>query len=235
VIRIGSGTTDHGPQTTDPLLGLFRGRDRTKDQSYVLFGVRRELLAHVLYPVGDYTKAEIRDIARRAGLRTADKRDSQEICFIPDNDYGAFLERYRGPHEMAGELVDTAGNVVGRHRGYQHFTIGQRRGLGVTFGAPRFVVRIEPHTRRVVLGTKAVLGRRHLEADRLNWLIEVLPPRFRCAAQIRYQHTPALCEVELAGDDRLRVTFDQPQDGVAPGQAVVLYEEDRVLGGGWIR
>jgi tRNA-specific 2-thiouridylase len=223
------------PTAGESPFALFRGCDLAKDQSYVLFGVRRELLAHILYPVGDYTKAAIRDLARRAGLRTADKRDSQEICFIPDNDYGAFLDRYRGPQETAGELVDTAGNVVGRHRGYQHFTIGQRRGLGVTFGEPRFVVRIEPHTCRVVLGTKADLGRRHLEAERLNWLIADVPPRIRCAAQIRYQHTPATCEVELTGDDRLRVTFEEPQQGIAPGQAVVLYEGDRVLGGGWIR
>ncbi len=228
-------STDHGPQTTDRSpLGLFRGRDRLKDQSYVLFGVRRELLNHVLYPVGGYTKPEIREIARRAGMRTADKPDSQEICFIPDNDYAAFLDRHRGPQATAGEFVDTAGNVVGQHPGYQHFTIGQRRGLGVTFGEPRFVVRIEPDTRRVVLGTKTDLGCDRLEADRLNWLIDDIPDRFRCEAQIRYQHAPAACEVVLTDDDRVSVVFDTPQDGVAPGQAVVFYEGDRVLGGGWI-
>ena len=222
------------PLKYEDTLGLFRGLDHTKDQSYVLFDVHRELLNHILYPCGGHTKAEIRDIARRAGLRTADKPDSQEICFIPDNDYGAFLDRYRGPQETAGQFVDTAGNIVGEHPGYQHFTIGQRRGLGVTFGEPRFVVRIEPETHRVVLGTKDDLGRSTLEADRLNWLIDPPTGPFRCEAQIRYQHTPASCDVELTDDDRVCVTFDNPQNGVAPGQAVVFYDNDRVLGGGWI-
>lgn len=214
--------------------GLFRGRDRTKDQSYVLFGVRRTLLPRILYPVGGYTKEEIRELARKAGLRTANKPDSQEICFIPDNDYGAFLERYRGPQETAGEMVDTAGNVVGHHNGYQHFTIGQRKGLGVTFGSPRYVVRIEPDSRRVVIGTREELGRRNLEADRLNWLTPEAPRHLRCTAQIRYQHTPATCTVEVTDDDRCHVEFDEPQFGIAPGQAVVFYDDDRVLGGGWI-
>jgi tRNA-specific 2-thiouridylase len=214
--------------------GLFRGLDRDKDQSYVLFGIRRDLLDRVLYPVGTYTKSEIRDVARRAGIRTADKPDSQEICFIADNDYAAFLERYRGPQETAGELVDTAGNVVGRHAGYQHFTIGQRKGLGVTFGAPRFVVRIEAESRRVVIGNRDELARSTLEADRANWLCERVPTRLACTAQIRYQHRAASCTVDVDEGNRFRVTFDEPQYGVAPGQAVVLYDGDRVLGGGWI-
>jgi tRNA-uridine 2-sulfurtransferase len=216
------------------LPGLFRGRDPGKDQSYVLFGVPRELLPHILYPVGGRTKEEIRELARQAGIRTADKPDSQEICFIPDNDYGAFLQRYRGEQQTAGEFVDTAGNVIGEHRGYQHFTIGQRRGLGVTFGEPRFVVRIEPQTRRVVLGTKNELGRSTLEANRLNWLIDRPADEFRCTAQIRYQHPPAECTVRQTDENRITVTFDEPQHGVAPGQALVLYDNDRVLGGGWI-
>jgi tRNA-specific 2-thiouridylase len=214
--------------------GLYRGFDRSKDQSYVLSGIRRELLPHVLFPVGERTKGEIRAIAQRAGLRTADKPDSQEICFIPDNDYAGFLERHRGRPETAGELVDTSGRVVGQHRGYQHFTIGQRRGLGVTFGEPRFVVRIEPETRRVVLGTRDELRCWRLEADRLNWLVSDPPTEFGCRAQIRSQHTAASCRAIRQGSDRLVIEFDEPQLGVAPGQAVVLYEEDRVLGGGWI-
>jgi tRNA-specific 2-thiouridylase len=222
------------PVPEEPQQGLFRGRDPDKDQSYVLFGVRRDLLDRILYPVGSYTKSEIRELARRAGIRTADKPDSQEICFIPDNDYAGFLERYRGSQETAGELVDTAGKVVGRHGGYQQFTIGQRKGLGVTFGAPRFVVRIEPETRRVVIGTREDLARDTLEADRANWLCDATPEAFRCAAQIRYQHQAAACAVTRDSDDRFRVTFDEPQYGVAPGQAVVLYDGDRVLGGGWI-
>ncbi|HUG89849.1 MAG TPA: tRNA 2-thiouridine(34) synthase MnmA [Planctomycetaceae bacterium] len=215
---------------------LVRGRDAAKDQSYVLFGIDRELLDRILFPVGDSTKSEIREIARRAGLRTAEKRDSQEICFIPDQDYAAFLARHREEElETAGELVDPAGNVVGRHAGYHHFTVGQRKGLGVTFGAPRYVVAIEPDTRRVVIGEQRDLARRTLEADRLNWLVDKRPERFRCRAQIRYRHAAAPADVEVLDGERLRVEFDEPQYGVSPGQAVVLYDDDRVLGGGWIR
>ncbi len=213
---------------------LRRGVDRAKDQSYVLFGLDRDLLANVLFPVGELTKPEIRELAGEAGLRVATKPDSQEICFIPDNDYAGFLKRYRGDADTAGDLVDTAGNVLGTHAGYEKFTIGQRRGLGVTFGSPRFVVRIEPTTRRVVIGTHEELGRRELEADRANWLADV-PATFRCEAQIRYQHRPGAAEVTRIDGDRFRVVFDEPQFGVAPGQACVLYDGERVLGGGWIR
>ena len=214
---------------------LVRGLDLSKDQSYVLFGIRRELLDRILFPVGEHTKAEIREMARQAGIRTADKPDSQEICFIPDQDYVGFIRRYRGEHETAGELVDTAGRVVGRHEGYQNFTIGQRKGLGVTFGAPRFVVAIEPDSRRVVIGTREDLARHRLEADRLNWLIPDVPDRFECLAKIRYRHELADAVVEVLGGDRIRVEFPEPQYGVAPGQACVLYDGERVLGGGWIR
>ncbi len=212
---------------------LFRGDDPQKDQSYVLFGIRRELLGKILFPVGGHTKGQIRELARQAGMRLADKPDSQEICFIPDNDYAGFIDRYHGEAETAGELVDTAGNVVGMHRGYQHFTIGQRKGLGVTFGAPRFVVAIDAASRRVVIGRKEDLARTILEADRLNFLADV-PAQFACTAKIRYQHAAAAAEVRVFDADRMRVEFAEPQYGVTPGQAVVLYDGDRVLGGGWI-
>lgn len=215
--------------------GLFRGLDAGKDQSYVLFGIEREILNSILFPVGGYTKTEIREMSRQAGIQTANKPDSQEICFIPDNDYARFLDRYRGEQDTAGELVDTAGKVLGKHTGFQQFTIGQRKGLGVAFGEPRFVVRIEPDSRRVVIGTKADLGRTSLQANQLNWLVETPPQQIRCTAQIRYQHTPASCLATQAGNDQLHVEFDEPQLGVAPGQAVVLYDGDRVIGGGWIK
>lgn len=213
---------------------LTRGRDLSKDQSYVLFGIHRDLLSRILFPAGNFEKPAIRAKAEQAGLRVFDKPDSQEICFIPDNDYAGFIERYRGKHDTAGEIVDPAGNLLGRHDGYEKYTIGQRKGLGLAFGEPRYVVAIEPETRRVVIGTKEDLGRVTLEADRSNWLINDVPDRFRCDAKIRYRHTAAPADVELLGDDRFRVTFDEPQYGVAPGQAVVLYDSDRVLGGGWI-
>lgn len=213
---------------------LVRGVDPDKDQSYVLFGLNRDLLERILFPVGDYNKDQIRDIARQAGLRVADKPDSQEICFIPDQDYAGFIRRYRGEQDTAGELVDTAGNVIGRHRGYEKFTIGQRRGLGMSFGAPRYVVAVDAPSRQVVIGTREDLRCQTLCADRLNWLVPGLPRRFACTAKIRYLHAAADAEVEVFDADRMQVEFADPQYGVAPGQAVVLYEGDRVLGGGWI-
>ncbi len=213
---------------------LLRGQDRTKDQSYVLFGIRRELLPHILFPVGEFAKAEIRQLARRAGLRVAEKPDSQEICFVPDGDYAGFIDRQAPHNRTDGEIVDVDGTVLGRHDGYHRFTIGQRRGLGIAQGSPRYVVAIEPASRRVVVGTKQDLACRELVADRLNWLIDEPPRVFPCVAQIRYRHAGAHARVERLDDDRIRVTFQDPQYGVTPGQAVVLYDGDRVLGGGWI-
>ncbi len=214
---------------------LWRGLDPDKDQSYVLFGISREILPHVLFPVGGHTKPQIRALAERAGLRVANKPDSQEICFVPDQDYAGFIRRYRGEQETAGELVDTSGKVVGRHDGFEKFTIGQRRGLGVAFGGgPRYVVEVDAKTKRVVIGVKEDLARESLTADRLNWLVTGLPETFACRAQIRYSHEATPAFVERAGEDRIEVRFEEPQFGVAPGQAVVLYEGDRVLGGGWI-
>jgi len=214
---------------------LVRGSDVSKDQSYVLFGIARELLDRIIFPVGGFEKPAIRELAREAGLRVADKPDSQEICFIPDNDYASFIRKYRGlDDDLSGEFVDTAGAVLGRHDGCHHFTIGQRRGLGIAFGSPRFVVAIEPATRRVVLGTHDELARQELDADRANWLVPHVHTSFRCHAQIRYRHEAASAEVCVEGE-RIHVRFDEPQYGVTPGQAVVLYQGDRVLGGGWIR
>ena len=222
--------TPHSPLST----GLFRGLDRSKDQSYVLFGIRKEILDRIIFPVGNFTKPEIRELARQTGLRVADKPDSQEICFIPDNDYVGFLERYRGHHDTAGEIVDTEGNVLGHHEGFQQFTIGQRKRLGITFGSPRYVVAVQPTTRRVVIGKREDLMEPTLEANRLNWLIDDVPDRFTCQAQIRSQHQCAEAEVQMLDEDRVCVYFTEPQFGVAPGQAVVFYDGDRVMGGGWI-
>lgn len=213
---------------------IFRGRDGGKDQSYVLFGIDREILDRVIFPVGNFDKPDVREKAQQSGLRVHDKADSQEICFIPDNDYAGFLERYRGKHDTAGEIVDTTGAVLGKHEGYERYTVGQRKGLGLAFGEPRYVVRLEPETRRVVIGTREELGCHTLEGDRFNWLIDSVPSKFRCEAQIRYGHRAAPAEAEVISEDRVKVTFDEPQFAAAPGQAVVLYSEDRVLGGGWI-
>lgn len=217
----------------DGARALLRGADPSKDQSYVLFGVNRNALGHLLFPVGGYLKSEIRDLAREAGLRVAEKADSQEICFIPDQDYAGFIRRYRGECDTAGELVDTAGNVLGQHQGYEQFTIGQRRGLGMAFGTPRYVVSVDASSKRVVIGQRADLDRFELEADRLNWLVDV-PAEFTCRAKIRYLHPAAEATVHIQDENRMTVRFTEPQFGVAPGQAVVLYDGERVLGGGWI-
>lgn len=221
--------------TFDGRPALTRGRDGGKDQSYVLFGINPSILDRIIFPVGDYEKPFIRETAQKAGLRVFDKPDSQEICFIPDNDYAAFLERYRGRQDTAGEIVDTAGQVLGQHEGFERYTIGQRKGLGLAFGEPRYVVALQPETRRVVIGTREDLARDTLEADRANWLAPDVPEEFSCRAQIRYRHEAAPAQVKRTSETEFQVFFDVPQFGVTPGQAVVLYEDDRVLGGGWIR
>lgn len=228
---------------------LARGWHRDKDQSYVLAGIRPDILPHVLFPVGGSTKPQIRELAAEAGLRNAAKPDSQEICFIPDQDYVGYLHRAGAlSADTSGEFVDPAGTVLGRHPGYEQFTVGQRRGLGIAFGEPRFVLRIEPGTRRVVLGTKSDLAQPTLVAERLNWLSPVRTEPFRCRAQIRSQHPAAWATATPMAEGTWEVRFDEPQLGVAPGQAVVLYESGcsdqqsadetddmkLVIAGGWI-
>lgn len=216
---------------------LCRGVDDGKDQSYVLFGIERELLPRMMLPVGDYTKPQIRELAAGLGLRVAEKKDSQEICFVTSGKHDEFVRARRGDVDMSGEIVTTDGRVVGTHPGIERFTVGQRKGMKVALGEPHFVVRIEPETRRVVIGRKEELARRTLTARRVNWLINE-PPRvgeaFRCTAKIRYNSQREPAEAQVLADGRLEVAFDEPRYGVAPGQAVVCYEGDQVLGGGWI-
>jgi tRNA-specific 2-thiouridylase len=213
---------------------LRRGQDVAKDQSYVLFGVARELFDRMLLPVGDYHKAQIRGLAHKLGLRVADKRDSQEICFVTSGHHGPFVAARRGPRETAGEIVTTAGQVVGTHDGIERFTVGQRKGLGIAMGEAYFVVRIDADRGRVVIGTRDELARTQLHARQVNWLADRPAGSLRCAAQIRYNSRAVAATVEPLEGERLRVVFDQPCFGVAPGQAVVCYDGDRVLCGGWI-
>ena len=218
----------------DSDFALRRGRDAKKDQSYVLFGIDRRYLQRMMLPVGDFDKAEIRRIAGDLRLDVADKRDSQEICFVTSGQHGDFVSQRSPGVETAGEIVTTDGQVVGTHAGYENFTIGQRKGLGTALGEPRFVTQIDPKTRQVIIGRRDELARHGLIANQANWLIDPPDQPQRCAAQIRYNsdaHPATLYPLE---DDRFRVVFDDPCYGVAPGQAVVCYEEDRVLGGGWI-
>jgi tRNA-specific 2-thiouridylase len=214
--------------------GLFRGDDDNKDQSYVLFGIRRELLPNVLLPIGTFQKPEIRELARQSGLRVADKKDSYEICFVPDQDYAGFLKRYRGHDETAGDFVDLEGRVLGQHEGYEHFTVGQRKGLGIAFGEPRFVIRINPENRQVVLGLREDLATKSIRIHQLNWLADRPGDSFRCEVKVRYRQASESCTVQVEQDDRATIIPDDPIFGVAPGQAAVLYNGDHVLGGGWI-
>jgi tRNA-specific 2-thiouridylase len=223
---------EHPAGESEP--ALCRGLDRGKDQSYVLFGIDRHVLPRLLFPVGGYEKHEIRALARDIGLRVADKKDSQEICFVTDGDYAAFVDRHQGGLELSGDIVTVEGDVVGQHAGLQHFTIGQRKGLGVALGGgPRYVVRLERDARRVVIGTREQLGRSRFTVDRVNWLVEQ-SARLECAVQIRYQSRPAPGWVTMLDDGRAAIELSEPRDGIAPGQAAVWYDGDRVLGGGWI-
>ena len=213
---------------------LMRGCDDTKDQAYVLFGINRSRLSRMLLPVGEHHKSEIRAMAEQLGLRVADKRDSQEICFVPGQDHARFIREQRPEADTSGEIVTTDGTVVGRHDGIERYTIGQRKGLGVALGDRRFVVRIEPDTRRVVIGEHSELARRELMAAQANWLIEPPTGRLTCEVKIRYRSRPAPASVEPLGENRFAVRFEEPCHGIAPGQAAVCFDGDRVLGGGWI-
>ena len=213
---------------------LCRGRDESKDQSYVLFGIDRGLLWRLKFPVGEHQKDEIRQIAKRIGLRVAEKKDSQEICFVPDQDHARFIRAQPGMLDTSGPIVTTDGTVVGRHDGLERFTIGQRKGLGIALGEPRFVIRLEPDERRVVIGTRDELETNRLTASGANWLVEPPDEPFRCWVKIRYRSRAVGALVEPLPEGRFAVEFDEPRHGVAPGQAAVCYDGDRVLGGGWI-
>jgi len=217
---------------------LCRGQDNRKDQSYVLFGVKREHLARMMLPVGDYEKPQIRRMAAELGMRVADKQDSQEICFVSEGRYDAFLRGRRGHRDTSGELVTVDGAVVGKHGGIEGFTVGQRKGLGVALGEPKFVVRIEPKTQRVVIGDRHELMRCELTARQVIWHKTIPVNKLKpCCAQIRYNAQAAPAMVQRLPDERLQIEFAEPQFGVAPGQAVVCYDPEsnqRVLAGGWI-
>ena len=223
----------------DGKIALVRGVDTAKDQSYVLFGIRPELLPRMMLPVGGFEKPAIRAMAAGSGLRVADKKDSQEICFVTQDRYDEFVRRHSENDDRAGEMVTTDGTVVGRHRGIEGFTVGQRKGLGVALGDRKFVVRIELESRRVVIGDRKELYVRELTARDVNWLERddaSGEPR-RCFAQIRYNAAAQPATMTVLPERRLHLCFDEPQFAITPGQAVVCYdvaENQRVLGGGWI-
>lgn len=199
----------------------------------VLAGIDRNYLKRMLLPVGKFLKPEIRRLAGEAGLKVANKRDSQEICFVTSGKHAQFV-RARTDINTAGEIVTTDGRKVGVHDGIEGFTIGQRKGIGVAMKEPYFVVGIDSMTHAVVIGTKTELGQSTLTTEKVNWLIDPPSNSFRGLAQIRYNSDAVAAWIEPLGEDRFAVQFDEPALGVAPGQLCVLYEQDRVLGGGWI-
>ena len=212
---------------------LHRGVDPEKDQSYVLHGIRREILDRLLFPVGSYKKTQIREIARNAGLSVAAKPDSVEICFVPSGNHIDVVRKRRPEAITAGRIVESDGTVLGTHDGIDRFTIGQRKGLGVATGAKRFVLDIVPETNDVIVGDPDQLPTNGLVASQINWLIDV-PQTIQCQAKIRYRHNACPAFVETTLDGEAVVRFDEPQTAVTPGQAVAFYDGTRVLGGGWI-
>lgn len=214
---------------------LHRGISTKKDQSYVLYHFTQEQLSHILMPLGVYSKEETRDMAEKYQLAIAKKPDSQEICFIPDQDYAAFIERYTGKKSVPGNFLDTKGNVIGVHKGIWHYTIGQRKGLGIAFGVPMFVVQIDVERNTVTLAKEEEIFKNILYAEDLNYIeIPGLAAPLACQAKVRYSAIPAPAILYPEENGRVKVVFDQPQRAVTPGQSVVFYHDDSVVGGGTI-
>ena len=216
---------------------LHRAADPAKDQSYFLFATTRDQLDFLRFPLGGLRKDETRELAERHGLAVADKPDSQDICFVPSGNYARVIEKLRPGAAEPGDIVDLDGNVLGRHDGIIHFTIGQRRGIGIGGGDALYVVRLDAVTRRVIVGPRAALGVERIRVVELNWLDAVeIPEEGRAvAAKVRSTRPGSPARIYSAGEGAAEVVFDRPEEGVAPGQACVLYDGDRVLGGGWIK
>ncbi len=217
---------------TDGVAELHRGADPDKDQSYVLHGIRREILDRLLFPVGSFRKPQIREIAREAGLPVAMKPDSVEICFVPSNEHVDVVRSRRPDAVTAGNIVKRDGTVLAAHDGIDRFTVGQRKGLGFAAGAKRYVLDIVPSTNDVIVGDAEDLLSEGLIATEINWLIDP-PQTLACQAKIRYRHTPCPATIIVEADG-VRVRFEEPQSAVTPGQAVAFYDGTRLLGGGWI-
>jgi tRNA-specific 2-thiouridylase len=221
---------------------LSRPEDKSKDQTYFLFGLTQEQLSRTLFPLGEMQKPAVRVMASEAGLNVATKPDSQEICFIPGGDYSAFLAAYLDEQgeelpDSSGELVTTTGEVVGRHNGIHSFTVGQRKGLGLTSANPLYVLNIHPDSHQVTVGADEDLMSRDLRADRVNWIsVPGLAPgeTLRVQIKIRHRHEPAWATLSSAAPDLAQATFDTPQRAITPGQSAVFYQGDEVVGGGWI-
>jgi tRNA-specific 2-thiouridylase len=214
---------------------LKRGRDLRKDQSYFLFSLRQDQLARAMFPLGEKTKSDTREVARHCNLKTADKEESMEICFVPDNDYGKFLQQAKLVQKHRGDIVNLHGHVLGQHDGVEFYTIGQRKGLGISSPKPLYVVELDSETNRVVVGDESALDRDEFTVDRCSWIPFDDPPEsLEVTAKIRYNHPGTQATVTPLSNGRARVKLDTPQRAITPGQAAVFYQDDLVVGGGWI-
>ncbi len=214
---------------------IEEGEDPTKDQSYVLFPLDQEILSHLHLPLGHWRKTEIRAKARGLGLVSVmEKPDSQEICFIPSNDHGAFLQKEFAAKKEPGVIRTRDGKVLGAHTGHYQYTRGQRRGLGVAHSERLYVLETIPETNEVIVGTRPEGLEQECTVRRMNWSLKPAEPRFRAHVKIRSQHPKAPASVEVLNENEVRVTFEEPEEAITPGQAAVFYEEKKVLGGGWI-
>jgi tRNA-specific 2-thiouridylase len=233
--QVATGHYARVEQAPDGRWLLRRSVDREKDQSYFLFSLTQDQLASALFPVGSLTKPQVREEARRLGLQVADKPDSQEICFVPDGDYASFVTRQAPAADQGGAIVTAAGTRIGSHAGVHRFTVGQRKGLGISAPAPLYVLKIDAESREVTVGPREALDRDTLTASEVNW-ISVDTPRdwMPVSAQIRHRHAPAPGRVRALPGRRAELVFDTPQAAITPGQAVVFYDADVVVGGGWI-
>ncbi len=213
---------------------LKKALDHTKDQSYVLYGINRELLPFLRFPMGETTKADARAELEREGFVNAKRKDSQDICFIPDGKYAEFIERYTGNGFQCGDFCDKEGRVLGEHKGLVRYTIGQRKGLGLALPQPMYVCALEPHSNRVILGLTEDLMSKRLTADNVNWLSDGITDGMKVMARARYNMKESPARVFFADEGKIEVEFDEAQRAITPGQSVVLYDGDIVLGGGRI-
>ena len=214
---------------------LKRGRDLRKDQSYFLFSLRQDQLARALFPLGEKTKSDTREVARHCQLKTADKEESMEICFVPDNNYGGFLQQANLAQKHRGDIVDLQGRVLGHHEGIEFYTIGQRKGLGLSSPTPLYVIELDAENNRVTVGDDSALDRDEFTVDRCNWIpFDAPPERLEVTTKIRYNHPGTPATVTPLGNDKATVKLHTAQRAITPGQAAVFYQDDMVLGGGWI-
>jgi len=214
---------------------LRKGLDQTKDQSYFLFTLSQEQMAQTLFPLGQMSKDEVRQHAERFKLRVAQKAESQDICFVPDGDYVRFLEEQRGCGKLNGDIVHVSGKVLGQHQGIYRYTVGQRKGLGIGWTAPLFVVGIDADKKQVIVGEKEHLSRKELEIDGCSWSIATPSEPLATHCRIRYRHHEVPAVVEPLPDNQAKIVFSAAQKGITPGQAAVFYDGDMVIGGGWIK